>query len=301
MLAITNLCKQYLGRKGKKIKALDGITLTMQPGMYGLLGPNGAGKSSLMRTLATLQRPDSGTVKFKGQDVFDNPAAMRATLGYLPQEFGVYDGVSAYDLMDYLARLKGLRQHKVRHQQILCLLEQVNLQDHQHQAVNRFSGGMKQRFGIAQALLNDPDLLIVDEPTAGLDPEERNRFHNILVELSAEKVVLLSTHIVEDVKNLCPNMAILQAGKVISRGTPSQIIDSVQGQIWKAETTPKALAKMAKSLNIISQRLYAGNVTVHVQSNEQPGPDFFLVTPDLEDAYFALLKSATSASQECQA
>ncbi|WP_286271623.1 ABC transporter ATP-binding protein [Thalassotalea hakodatensis] len=297
MLTITNLCKTYAEKKKQKAPALDDVNLSIDSGMFGLLGPNGAGKSSLMRTIATLQKPDTGTIEFAGENIIKHPEFMRKQLGYLPQDYGVYPGVSAFELLDYLAKLKGITDRKQRNAQIDKLLAQVNLTQHRNNAVSRFSGGMKQRFGIAQALLGEPKMLIVDEPTAGLDPEERNRFHNLLVEISRDKVVLLSTHIVEDVSHLCPNMAILAAGKIVKEGSPAQLIKQVQGKIWQIKTSKSNLEDVVPQANVISQRLFAGEATVHVYSESQPSPDFHRVTPDLEDAYFAALHCHAFESQ----
>lgn len=290
MLFISKLSKSYSTRSGQQIKALNDVSLQMNTGMFGLLGPNGAGKSSLMRTLATLQSPDSGTVLFDGENILHHPKFMRSKLGYLPQDFGVYPGVSAYELMNYIAKLKGMNKAPQRHNQILSLLEQVNLSKHKHNAVNRFSGGMKQRFGIAQALLNDPEILIVDEPTAGLDPEERNRFHNILAEISSEKLVILSTHIVEDISNLCGEMAILQNGQVIKHGKPQQLIQEINNKIWTVQATEEQLIEMGYEVEVISQKLSSGVMSTHVYSDARPDTQFIPITPDLEDAYFSALK-----------
>ncbi|WP_440054264.1 ABC transporter ATP-binding protein [Pseudoalteromonas sp. T1lg65] len=289
MLSIADLSKTYHNKKGPNKQALNGVTFTANAGMFGLLGPNGAGKSSLMRTIATLQKPDSGSIEFAGHDVIRHPDYMRQHLGYLPQEYGVYPGVSAYDLLDYMAKLKGISSSSQRKTQINTLLEQVNLAEHQHRAVSQFSGGMKQRFGIAQALLGEPKILIVDEPTAGLDPEERNRFHNLLVDISTEKVVLLSTHIVEDIANLCPNMAILAHGQIIQQGSPKQLIEQVKGKIWQITASKEQLNYELAHYQVISQRLFAGQLTIHVYSDTCPGEGFTLVDPDLEDAYFSAL------------
>ncbi|WP_286233404.1 ABC transporter ATP-binding protein [Thalassotalea sediminis] len=298
MLTITDLCKTYAEKKSQNIPALDHVNLSIGSGMFGLLGPNGAGKSSLMRTIATLQKPDAGTITFAGENIIEHPEFMRKQLGYLPQDYGVYPGVSAYELLDYLAKLKGVTDGKKRNAQIDKLLTQVNLTQHKSHAVSRFSGGMKQRFGIAQALLGDPKMLIVDEPTAGLDPEERNRFHNLLVEISRDKVVLLSTHIVEDVSHLCPNMAILAAGKIVKQGSPAQLIEQVKGKIWQIKTSKANLEGVIPKTQVISQRLFAGEATIHVYSEHQPSPDFHQVSPDLEDAYFAALHCNTSELQD---
>ena len=289
MLAISNLTKTYQTIKKQKVQALNGINLTIEQGMFGLLGANGAGKSSLMRTIASLQQPDSGRIEYQGRNILTEPEYIRSQLGYLPQEFGVYPNVSAYELLDYLAKLKGITNSRARHQQIDELLHQVNLAEHQHKAVNKFSGGMKQRFGIAQALLGNPSIIIVDEPTAGLDPEERNRFHNLLVKISGQKIVLLSTHIVEDVSNLCPNMAIMAKGQVITSGSPQQLIDQMQGRIWQIKVDVSEVSAIEQSFQVISQRLALGEMTVQVYSDTCPGTEFTQITPDLESAYFAAL------------
>ena len=223
MLTINNIAKTY----DNGVKALNSVNLNIDKGLFGLLGPNGAGKSSLMRTIATLQQPDQGSIQFDDIDVLNQPNELRQRLGYLPQDFGVYPRVSAFDLLDHLAILKGLSDKKKRTKTVNALLAHTNLHQHKNKAVNGFSGGMRQRFGIAQALLGDPDLIIVDEPTAGLDPEERNRFHNLLVSLGEEKVIILSTHIVEDVSELCLNMAVLGNGEILLEGNPLEVTDSL--------------------------------------------------------------------------
>lgn len=289
MLSISNVCKRYKTRNKNVLPALNDINLKLEKGVFGLLGPNGAGKSSLMRTLATLQHADSGNIHFDGQDIEKNPAFMRRRLGYLPQEYGVYPEVSALALLDYMAKLKGIYSAKQRKAQIEELLLKVNLSEHQHQAVSNYSGGMKQRFGIAQALLGEPEMLIVDEPTAGLDPEERNRFHNLLVELSKDKVVLLSTHIVDDVRQICAQMAIMQAGNIVRRGAPEDIVDEFRGKIWRLEDNLTPFANLAEEFTVISHRLLAGKRTLHVLSDEPMGQGWTPIKPDLEDAYFAVL------------
>ncbi|OGU36153.1 MAG: multidrug ABC transporter ATP-binding protein, partial [Ignavibacteria bacterium GWB2_35_6b] len=221
MLTISNLSKTY----SSGVNALKDVTLKIEKGLFGLLGPNGAGKSTLMRTIATLQEPDSGNIYFDELDVLKSPQLLRADLGYLPQDFGVYPRISALELLDHLAVLKGILNKKEREEQVNALLDQTNLYKMRKKSVGNFSGGMKQRFGIAQALLGNPHLIIVDEPTAGLDPEERNRFHNLLSEIGEDKVVILSTHIVEDVRDLCPDMAILADGKILLQGTPIKLIN----------------------------------------------------------------------------
>lgn len=286
MLSISNLCKTY-DHKRQAVKALNDVSLTINKGMFGLLGANGAGKSSLMRTIATLQKPDSGNIMFEGQDILANPDFMRQHLGYLPQNFGVYNNISAYELLDYLAKLKGVTSSKARREQINSLLEQVNLTESKHHSVSKFSGGMKQRFGIAQALLADPKVLVVDEPTAGLDPEERNRFHNLLFNISTNKVVLLSTHIVEDVSDLCPNMAVMASGHVITQTSPQELMNSMAGYIWQTKVSTDEVSELHQSYQVISQRLCAGEMTVHVYSEHSLGSDFQQVQPNLESAYFA--------------
>ena len=285
MLKIRNLEKTY----DNGFKALNGVNLDIPKGMYGLLGPNGAGKSSLMRTIATLQDADCGSISFDGIDVLENPMEIRHRLGYLPQNFGVYPGVAAYDLLDHLAILKGLNNKGERKEVVNGLLAQTNLYQHRKKAVSGFSGGMRQRFGIAQALLGDPDLLIVDEPTGGLDPEERNRFHNLLVSLGEDKVVILSTHIVDDVSELCPQMAILAGGEILQQGNPLDLIDDIEGKIWQKAVDVTELDALEKNLPVISKRLMAGRNVVHVFADSAP-LGFKAVAPDLEDVYFAALQ-----------
>jgi len=296
MLLIDNLSKTY----ANGVQALNNVSLTINAGMFGLLGPNGAGKSTLMRTLATLQLPDSGTVLFEGVDTLKQPHYLRPKLGYLPQEFGVYPSVTAVDLLDYFAILKGITDKKQRQQQIEQLLELTNLTQHKKHAVNGFSGGMKQRFGIAQALLGSPKLLIVDEPTAGLDPHERNRFHNVLSDISENTVVILSTHIVEDVSNLCPDMAILANGSIVQQGSPEQLVANLDGKLWQKTIEKQDIPTVKQKHQVISERLVAGKAQINVLSEQQPDSDFVLVKGDLEDAYFAqlqLLSSSNSSNQ----
>jgi ABC-2 type transport system ATP-binding protein len=292
MLCIRNLVKSYQNNQ----PILKNLNLTVHNGLFGLLGPNGAGKSSLMRTIATLQSPDSGSITFNDQDVLKRPEYMRANLGYLPQEYGVYPGISANDLLHYLASLKGISERRQRQQHIDHLLAQVNLFQHKHQAVSQFSGGMKQRFGIAQAMLGEPKILIVDEPTAGLDPQERNRFHNLLAEISTNKVVILSTHIVEDVNNLCSQMAILAAGEIIKQGHPAKLQQALAGQVWRGNINNAEVAAFASQFQVISQRMVAGKTVLHVLSDQCPTNAFELIAADLEDSYFAALN--TSLAQE---
>ena len=291
MLQIRGLTKTY----ANGVHALRGVDLTIGRGLFGLLGPNGAGKSSLMRTLATLQEPDAGSIQFDGLDVLANPEAHRRHLGYLPQDFGVYPRASALDLLEYLAVLKGVAGRRERREQVEALLRQVNLWTHRKQAVSGFSGGMRQRFGIAQALLGDPRLIIVDEPTAGLDPEERNRFHNLLAEVSENVVVILSTHIVEDVRQLCPRMAILADGQVLREGAPRQLIGELHGRVWSAMATRDALQAYRSTLDILSTQLFEGKTRVHVVADERPEPAFEPVEPDLEDVYFSVLAARKGA------
>ncbi|WDE08757.1 ABC transporter ATP-binding protein [Thalassomonas viridans] len=285
MLEIRNLSKRY----PNGVQALKGINLTVATGMFGLLGPNGAGKSTLMRTLATLQLPDSGQVRFNGNQVLRQPQLLRPVLGYLPQDFGVYPGMSAFSLLEHFALLKGLSDKKARRRQIDALLELTNLSRVRNKAVSGFSGGMKQRFGIAQALLGAPKLLIVDEPTAGLDPEERNRFHNLLSDLSENTVVILSTHIVEDINNLCPDMAILAQGEIIARGAPDKLTAMLNGRLWRSQVEKKQLNACLARHQVVSHRLVAGRVEVRALADACPAAGFEPVQPDLEDAYFSLL------------
>jgi ABC-type multidrug transport system ATPase subunit len=284
MLTIENLSKTY----ANGVKALDNVSLTIPKGMFGLLGPNGAGKSSLMRTIATLQEADSGSITFDDIDVLANPQALRTRLGYLPQDFGVYPRISAYNLLDHLAILKGITNKGERKETVEGLLAQTNLFQHRKNAVSGFSGGMRQRFGIAQALLGDPDLLIVDEPTAGLDPEERNRFHNLLVALGEEKVIILSTHIVEDVSELCPQMAVLASGQIILQGNPIELTEQLNGQVWKKSITQAEVADVEEEFNVISKRLFAGKTIVHVIDDNAP-EGFDKAPANLEDVYFSTL------------
>jgi ABC-type multidrug transport system ATPase subunit len=284
MLEIKNVSKTYTNG----VHALNDVSLSITKGMFGLLGPNGAGKSSLMRTIATLQDADSGTLTFNGIDVFADPQAMRQRLGYLPQDFGVYPRTSALELLDHMAILKGLTNKKQRKEAVEGLLAQTNLYQHRKKAVSSFSGGMRQRFGIAQALLGNPDILVVDEPTAGLDPEERNRFHNLLVGLAQEKAILLSTHIVEDVCELCSNMAVLASGKILLEGNPINLTENLHGKVWRKAVLKEEACEIEKSLSVISKRLFAGQTIVHVVAEH--APDGFDVAPaNLEDVYFSTL------------
>jgi len=284
MLTLSNLAKTY----PNGVKALNNVNLEIPAGMYGLLGPNGAGKSSLMRTIATLQTPDQGSIKFKDIDVLNEPQALRKRLGYLPQDFGVYPRISAEKLLDHLAVLKGLDNNKERKEVIDGLLVHTNLWEHRDKAVASYSGGMRQRFGIAQALIGDPELIIVDEPTAGLDPEERNRFHNLLVSLGKDKVIILSTHIVDDVSELCPRMAVLGQGKILLEGNPTELTHSLTGQIWRKRVSHEELAEIEASLDVISTRLLGGTHAVHVLAADAP-EGFEQAPANLEDVYFSTL------------
>jgi ABC-type multidrug transport system ATPase subunit len=271
------------------VKALDDVNLTIPTGMFGLLGPNGAGKSTLMRTIATLQTPSSGRVQFDAIDVIARPEALRATLGYLPQDFGVYPRVSAYAMLDHLAVLKGIAGRGERKATVETLLDQVNLWSVRHKAIAGFSGGMRQRFGIAQALIGNPRLIIVDEPTAGLDPEERNRFLNLLAAIGEHVVVILSTHIVEDVTDLCPRMAIMGAGRILAEGAPADMIAQLHGTIWSRTVDRAELPAIVERHRVISTRLSAGRMVVHVVSPDDPGDGFAPIDGGLEDVYFAAL------------
>lgn len=291
MLSITGLSKTY----DNGVKALNNVNLEVPKGMFGLLGPNGAGKSSLMRTIATLQTADAGQITFDGIDVFNDPQSLRKRLGYLPQDFGVYPRISAYELLDHMAILKGLESKGERKEAVEGLLAHTNLFQHRKKAVSGFSGGMRQRFGIAQALLGDPDLIIVDEPTAGLDPEERNRFHNLLVSLGEEKAIILSTHIVEDVSELCPNMAVLASGQILLEGNPIALTDQLNGQIWKKSVSLDEAQEIESSMPLISKRLFAGKTIVHVMAEKQP-EGFDAAPANLEDVYFSTLLQHRNAA-----
>ncbi len=273
-------------------KALEGATLEIPKGMFGLLGPNGAGKSTLMRCIATLQTPSAGTIRFGDIDVIKDPEKLRATLGYLPQDFGVYPRVSAWDLLDHLAVLKGIARAGERKDTLESLLQQVNLWDVRKKAVAGFSGGMRQRFGIAQALIGKPQLIIVDEPTAGLDPEERNRFNNLLSEIGENVVVILSTHIVDDVTDLCSRMAIIVAGKIVQVGAPSQLLSALDGKVWRRAIDKHQLADYRGRMEVISTRLRGGQTVIHVIADAAPEPGFEPVEGALEDLYFATLSKS---------
>jgi ABC-type multidrug transport system ATPase subunit len=278
------------------VKALDGVTLTIPNGLYGLLGPNGAGKSTLMRTVATLQAPTSGSIRFDGIDVLAEPQKLRRTLGYLPQDFGVYPRVSAYDMLDHMAVLKGVAEARPRRETVEFLLNQTNLWDVRKKALASYSGGMRQRFGIAQALIGDPSLIIVDEPTAGLDPEERLRFLNLLAEIGDKVVVILSTHIVDDVSDLCPRMAIISGGRIVREGEPAALIGELKGRVWTKAINRDELEALRASHQVISTRLFAGRTVVHVLADADPGDGFAPASSGLEDVYFSTLSPARQAA-----
>ncbi|MCY1059580.1 ABC transporter ATP-binding protein [Nannocystis sp. SCPEA4] len=287
-LTIRDLSKTY----PNGVRALRGVDLTIHTGMFGLLGPNGAGKSSLMRTIATLQEPDSGTIQFGPIDVLRHKTALREVLGYLPQEFGLYPNLSAEHILDHFAVLKGVIDVRERRAQIDVLLEQTNLTNARKKAVGGFSGGMKQRLGIAIALLGRPRLIIVDEPTAGLDPTERHRFLNLLSDIGQDVVVILSTHIVEDVAELCPNFAILAGGEILYTGAPEAGIAGLRGKLWRRVVSKAELSELGARLHVISTRLITGRPVVHVHHPESPGPEFEPIVPDLEDVYFYQITNA---------
>ena len=277
-------------------RALDGVTISIPRGMFGLLGPNGAGKSTLMRTVATLQTPTAGAIRFDGIDVIREPERLRRTLGYLPQDFGVYPRVSAYDMLDHLAILKGIASAADRKETVEALLAQTNLWPVRKKALTTYSGGMRQRFGIAQALIGNPRLIVVDEPTAGLDPEERNRFLNLLAEIGENVVVILSTHIVEDVSDLCPRMAVIAGGRIEMAGAPAELIRETSGTIWMKEIDRAELEPLRETWRVISTRLFAGRTIVHILSEGDPGDGFRPVEGTLADVYFATLAQSRRAA-----
>ena len=290
-LTISNLSKTY----SNGVRALHNVSLDIPSGMFGLLGPNGAGKSTLMRTIATLQQPDSGSVRLGDIDVLTQPDEVRRMLGYLPQDFGLYPGLSAERVLDHFAELKGVASSGERRNLVHALLRQTNLWDARKKAVGGFSGGMKQRLGIAIALAGRPRLLIVDEPTAGLDPNERHRFLNLLSEIGDDVIVILSTHIVEDVRELCRRMAIINAGEVVLQGDPSEVLDDVRGHIWRKKIRKSELAEVQAAMQVISVRLVAGDPIVHVYSDTPPGNGFSSVEPTLEDVYLHRVGNAVYA------
>lgn len=286
MLSINQLEKTY----GNGVKALDGVSLEIGKGMFGLLGPNGAGKSSLMRTLATLQEADAGTAFLNDIDILNNKEHLRQVLGYLPQEFGTYPRISALRMLDHFAVLKGVTNKGERQELVNHLLNEVNLWEVRKTAVSTYSGGMKQRFGIAQALIGDPKLVIVDEPTAGLDPQERRRFHNLLADIGEETVVILSTHIVEDVSDLCSDMAIMGKGKILANGKPAEVIAKLQGSIYSKIIDRNELKAHENNYQVLFSTLVGGRTRIHIVSEEDPGDGFAATQVSLEDVYFSTLR-----------
>ncbi|MEZ5710040.1 MAG: ABC transporter ATP-binding protein [Blastomonas sp.] len=292
MLELVNVSHVY----PNGTQALDNVTLHIPTGMFGLLGPNGAGKSTLMRSIATLQTPSEGSIRFGDIDVVREPEKLRETLGYLPQDFGVYPRVSAYAMLDHMAVLKGIAAAGERRDTVETLLSQTNLWDVRKKAIAGFSGGMRQRFGIAQALIGNPRLIIVDEPTAGLDPEERNRFLNLLAEIGENVVVILSTHIVEDVADLCPRMAIIASGRIEKEGAPLELIDQSRGTVWAKTIARDALDDYRARHEVISTRLFAGRTIIHILAASDPGDGFEAVNGGLEDVYFSTLAGVRRAA-----
>ena len=289
-LRIEGLSKAY----PNGVRALRDVTLTIPTGMFGLLGPNGAGKSTLMRTIATLQEADRGSITLGDLDVLRDKDAVRRILGYLPQEFGVYPRISAEAMLDHFAVLKGVTKRSERKEVVAALLRRTNLYEARHQNLGTYSGGMRQRFGIAQALIGDPKLIIVDEPTAGLDPGERVRFHNLLAEIGQNVVVILSTHIVEDVSDLCSQMAIIAGGRVLMTGEPLQTIRDLDGSIWRRSIDKNDLDAYNRDYAVISTKLIAGRTVIHVFSDTQPDPSFEPVSTSLEDVYFSTLHNTAA-------
>lgn len=286
-LKIENLNKVY----PNGVKALDNVSIEISNGMFGLLGPNGAGKSSLMRTLATLQEADSGSAFLNDIDILNNPLELRKVLGYLPQEFGVYPKITAEQLLDHIAILKGITNGKERKELINYLLQKVNLYEQRNKSVKGFSGGMKQRVGIAQALIGNPQLIIVDEPTAGLDPGERNRFHNLLADVGQDVVIILSTHIVDDVRELCSNMAIMNLGQLVYQGTPNNVLQELKGKVWQKSIERNQVTEYQQNFRVISDKMVAGNPLIHVLSDSNPGNGFEQVEPNLEDVFFTKINN----------
>ncbi len=281
-LIISNLNKTY----PNGVKALDNVSIEIENGMFGLLGPNGAGKSTLMRTLATLQEADSGTAFLDELDIIKHPTELRKVLGYLPQEFGVYPKITAEQILNHLSVLKGITNTKERKELVKYLLNKVNLYDKRKKSVKGFSGGMKQRIGIAQALIGNPKLIIVDEPTAGLDPGERNRFYNLLAELGEEVIVILSTHIVDDVRELCTKMAIMDEGRIVYHGSPQNAINELNNKVYEKMISREELEEYNKTYSVISNKMVGGKPLIHILSDENPKNGFQLVSPDLEDVFF---------------
>ena len=294
MLKIHQLSKSYT----PETKALDQVDLEIPTGIFGLLGPNGAGKSTLMRILATLLEPDSGEIYFGDINLREDKQSIRSLLGYLPQDFGSYPRIAVSTMLDHLAVLKGCRHKGERKDLIEALLMQVNLWEVKDKSIDSFSGGMKQRFGIAQALIGNPKLIIVDEPTAGLDPEERNRFNNLLAEISEQIVVILSTHIVADVHELCTNMAILSKGKILLSGHPDEAITILKNCIWEKSIHRSEFDAYQSEYNIVSNQLSAGKIRIHIHSSNDPGQGFKALNPTLNDVYFSTLNGLTQKSNE---
>ena len=292
MLSIEQLTHVY----PNQTRALDSVTLDVPRGMFGLLGPNGAGKSTLMRCVASLQIPTSGRIRFDDIDVLADPTALRRILGYLPQDFGVYPRVSAQEMLDHMAVLKGIAARGERRATVDALLQQVNLWQVRKQALAGFSGGMRQRFGIAQALIGNPRLMIVDEPTAGLDPEERNRFLNLLAEIGENVVVILSTHIVDDVSDLCQRMAIIASGRIVKAGAPTDLVAELEGRIWRKTIDKREVDAHRRDHDVISSRLFGGQTIIHVLAAAPPGPGFEPAAGGLEDVYFSTLSSVRRAA-----
>ncbi len=289
-LKINNLSKTY----SNGVKALDNVSLEIENGMFGLLGPNGAGKSSLMRTLATLQEADSGTATLNDIDILNQPKELRKNLGYLPQEFGVYPRITAEQLLNHMAVLKGITNSRERKELVKYLLDKVNLYDKRNKNVKGFSGGMKQRVGIAQALIGNPNLIIVDEPTAGLDPGERNRFYNLLSEVGKDVIVILSTHIVDDIRELCTKMAIMNEGQIVFQGNPQNAIDELNGKVYQRIVMREELEVFATNYAIISNKMVGGQPLIHVFSDTNPENGFELVKPNLEDVFFSKINTSNA-------
>jgi ABC-type multidrug transport system ATPase subunit len=289
-LVINNLSKTY----PNGVKALDNVSIEIENGMFGLLGPNGAGKSSLMRTLATLQEADSGTAMLNDIDIFKEPTELRKVLGYLPQEFGVYPRITAEQLLSHLAVLKGITNSGERKELVKYLLDKVNLYDKRNKSVKAFSGGMKQRIGIAQALIGTPKLIIVDEPTAGLDPGERNRFYNLLADVGKDVIVILSTHIVDDVRELCTKMAIMNMGEIVFQGAPQTAIEDLSGKVYQKIVEREELEEYAKNYSIISNKMVGGKPLIHVFSETDPSNGFRLIQANLEDVFFSKINTTNA-------
>ena len=292
MLTISNLNKTY----ANGVHAINQVNLEIPNGLFGLLGPNGAGKSSLMRTIATLQEPDSGSIVFNGLNVLEDKEGLLRQLGYLPQDFGVYPKVTAEELLNHFAVLKGITDKTDRKNSVEALLKQTNLWEARKRGLGTYSGGMRQRFGIAQALLGSPKLVIVDEPTAGLDPDERNRFLNLLAEIGEQVVVILSTHIVEDVTDLCPRMAIIAKGKVLLQGEPQAAIETLKNKVWRRSVNKDALSEYQEKFTVLTTRLVGGKPQINVFADAQPDDGFHLIEPDLEDVYFLQLRQSHSSN-----